>query len=101
MEPEPKRPLHAGIPGKLMKASEWLIASGGVGAAVAAATKSRTVSVISGLALMAGAACTRFGVLNAGLEAVKDPSTSIGPQKRRAEARRRAEGLSHSTVTSG
>lgn len=101
MEPEPKRPLHLGIPGKLMKASEWLIASGGVGAAVAAATKSRAVSVVSGVALMAGSACTRFGVLNAGLEAVKDPSTSIGPQKRRAEARRRAEGLSHSTVTSG
>ena len=87
MEPEPRRPLHEGLPGKLMKASEWLIASGGVGTAVAAATKSRTVSVVSGLALMAGSACTRFGVLNAGLEAVKDPATTIAPQKRRAEAR--------------
>lgn len=101
MEPEPKRPLHEGIPGKLMKASEALIAAGGVGSAVAALTKSRAVSVVSGLALMAGSACTRFGVLNAGLEAVKDPSTTIGPQKRRAEARRRAEGLRRSTVTSG
>lgn len=101
MEPEPKRPLHEGIPGKLMKASEALIAAGGVGSAVAALTKSRAVSVASGLALMAGSACTRFGVLNAGLEAVKDPSTTIGPQKRRAEARRRAEGLKRSTVTSG
>lgn len=101
MEPEPKRPLHEGIPGKLMKASEALITAGGVGAAVAALTKSRAVSVVSGLALMAGSACTRFGVLNAGLEAVKDPSTTIGPQKRRAEARRRAEGLKRSTVTSG
>ncbi|KHO29670.1 NrfD/PsrC family molybdoenzyme membrane anchor subunit [Corynebacterium minutissimum] len=101
MEPEPKRPLHEGIPGKLMKASEALIAAGGVGSAVAALTKSRAVAVVSGLALMAGSACTRFGVLNAGLEAVKDPSTTIGPQKRRAEARRRAEGLKRSTVTSG
>ena len=101
MEPEPKRPLHEGIPGKLMKASEALIAAGGVGSAVAALTKSRAVAVASGLALMAGSACTRFGVLNAGLEAVKDPSTTIGPQKRRAEARRRAEGLKRSTVTSG
>ncbi|MCQ9675736.1 NrfD/PsrC family molybdoenzyme membrane anchor subunit [Corynebacterium sp. BF-R-2] len=101
MEPEPKRPLHEGVPGKLMKASEALIATGGVGTVVAALTKSRAVSVVSGLALMAGSACTRFGVLNAGREAVKDPSTTIGPQKRRAEARRRAEGLGTSTVTSG
>lgn len=101
MEPEPKRTLHEGVPGKLMKASEALIATGGVGTVVAALTKSRAVSVVSGLALMAGSACTRFGVLNAGREAVKDPSTTIGPQKRRAEARRRAEGLGTSTVTSG
>ncbi|WP_339017421.1 NrfD/PsrC family molybdoenzyme membrane anchor subunit [Corynebacterium hesseae] len=101
MEPEPLRPLHEGTPGKLMKASEALIAAGGVGTAIASVTKSRAVSVVSGLALLAGSACTRFGVLNAGLEAVKDPSTSIGPQKRRAEARRQTEGLTHSTVTSG
>ncbi len=28
---------------------------------------------------MAGSACTRFGVLNAGIEAVKDPATTIEP----------------------
>ena len=98
MEPEPKRPLHQGVPGRLMRASEWLIAAGGVGTAVAAVTKSRAVSVASGLALMAGSACTRFGVLNAGREAVKDPATTIGPQKRRAQAR---ADLSTSVVTGG
>lgn len=98
MEPEPKRPLHQGVPGTLMRASEWLIAAGGVGTAVAAVTKSRAVSVASGLALMAGSACTRFGVLNAGREAVKDPATTIGPQKRRTQAR---ADLSTSVVTGG
>ena len=48
---------------------------------------------------MAGSACTRFGVLNAGLEAVKNPDTTIGPQKRRAEKRRREQGLDHDVVS--
>ncbi|EEI79623.1 NrfD/PsrC family molybdoenzyme membrane anchor subunit [Corynebacterium striatum] len=100
MEPETVAPLHKGKPGKLMKASEYLIAAGGVGTAVAAATKSRTLSVLSGLSLMAGSACTRFGVLNAGIEAVKDPATTIEPQKRRAARKRAQEGLAHSVVTS-
>lgn len=99
MQPETVAPLHRGIPGKLMKASEYLIAAGGVGTAVAAVTKSRAVSVAAGLALMAGSACTRFGILNGGREAVKDPSTTIGPQRRRAEARRRDQGLNGSVVT--
>nr|WP_282439998.1 NrfD/PsrC family molybdoenzyme membrane anchor subunit [Corynebacterium simulans] len=100
MEPETVAPLHNGTPGKLMKASEYLIAAGGIGTALAAATKSRTLSVLSGLSLMAGSACTRFGVLNAGIEAVKDPATTIEPQKRRAARKRAQEGLAHSVVTS-
>ncbi|MGV0381641.1 NrfD/PsrC family molybdoenzyme membrane anchor subunit [Corynebacterium segmentosum] len=101
MEPEPREELHHGTPGKLMRASEYLIAAGGVGSAVAAATKSRAVSVASGLALMAGSACTRFGVLNAGLEAVKNPATTMGPQKRRAERRRREQGLASDVLSGG
>lgn len=99
MEPEPRQALHEGKPGTLMKASEYLIAAGGVGSAVAAVTKSRAVSVAAGLSLLAGSACTRFGVLNAGLEAVKNPETTIGPQKRRAERRRRGQGLDHDVVS--
>ena len=60
---------------------------------------SRAVSVAAGLSLLAGSACTRFGVLNAGLEAVKNPETTIGPQKRRAEKRRREQGLDHDVVS--
>nr|WP_275437230.1 NrfD/PsrC family molybdoenzyme membrane anchor subunit [Corynebacterium simulans] len=100
MEPETVAPLHNGTPGKLMKASEYLIAAGGMGTALAAATKSRALSVVSGLSLMAGSACTRFGVLNGGIEAVKDPATTIAPQKRRAERARAQEGLRHSVITS-
>ena len=65
-----------------------LVAAGGIGTAVASLTKSRAVAAVSGIALAAGSLCTRFGVLNAGKEAVKDPSTTIGPQKRRAERKR-------------
>lgn len=99
MEPEPRETLHKGTPGKLMKASECFIAAGGVGTAISALTKSRWGAVASGLSLLAGSACTRFGVLNAGLEAVKDPITTIGPQKRRAAARRAEQGLDTSVVT--
>lgn len=99
MEPETVAPLHDGRPGKLMKASEYLVAAGGIGTALATATKSRAVSIVSGLALLAGSACTRFGVLNGGLAAVKDPGATIEPQKRRAAARRAAQGLSASVVT--
>ena len=88
MEPEERAPLERGTPGKLMQASEYLVAAGGIGTAVASLTKSRAVAAVSGIALAAGSLCTRFGVLNAGKEAVKDPSTTIGPQKRRAERKR-------------
>ncbi|APT93745.1 nitrite reductase [Corynebacterium phocae] len=101
MEPETARHLHHGTPGKLMKASEYLVAAGGVGTALACVTKSRKVSVLAGLALAAGSACTRFGVFEGGLASAKDPQAVIGPQKRRAEARRKAEGLDHDIVTVG
>lgn len=98
MEPEERAPLERGKPGKLIKASEALVAAGGVGTALASVTKSRAVAAVSGLALAAGSLCTRFGILNGGREAVKDPSTTIGPQKRRAERKRREHGLRDSVV---
>ena len=88
-----------GVWNTVMATAHHVIAAGGVGSALAAATKSRAVSVAAGLSLLAGSACTRFGVLNAGLEAVKNPETTIGPQKRRAERRRREQGLDHDVVS--
>lgn len=85
MDPTAAEPLHQGGPGKLLKASEALVIAGGIGAVLG--RKSRVLSALSGAALIAGSACTRFGILNAGIEAAKDPRYTVEPQKRRLAAR--------------
>ena len=40
---------------------------------------------------MAGSACTRFGVFEAGPESVHDPKYTVVPQRERLNARRAAE----------
>lgn len=96
MDPVAAEPLHHGAPGKMLKASKALAAIGGIGALFSG--KSRTVAVISGVALLAASALTRFGVLHAGLHSVEDPRYVIEPQKRRLEARRRA-GITDDSIT--
>ena len=51
----------------------------------ALAGRSRTVAVLSGAALLAGSACTRFGVFEAGQESAKDPKYTVVPQRERVE----------------
>lgn len=81
--------LHTGAPGKLMKASKALTAVGAVGAAVFGG-RSRVGAALSGVALMAGSVCTRFGVFEAGQESARDPKYTVVPQRERLD-RRRAE----------
>ena len=76
-------PLHQGKAGRLMKASRWLTIAGAAGALLA--RRSRTAAVLSGAALMAGSACTRFGVFEAGQESAKDPRYTVVPQRERVE----------------
>jgi hypothetical protein len=76
-------PLHEGRAGRLMRASKALTAAGAVGALVSG--RSRTLAALSGLALMAGSACTRFGVFEAGQESAKDPKYVVVPQRERLE----------------
>ncbi len=76
-------PLHAGRAGTLMKAAKVLTAAGAAGALLGG--RSRALSVLSGAALMAGSACTRFGVFEAGLESAKDPKYTVVPQRERLE----------------
>ena len=45
---------------------------------------------ISGLTLLAGSACTRFGVFEAGQESAKDPKYTVVPQRERLDRRRAA-----------
>ena len=82
--------LHAGTAGRLMTASKRLTAAGALGAALFGG-RSRIAAVISGLMLMAGSACTRFGVFEAGQESAKDPKYTVVPQRERLDRRRAAE----------
>jgi len=81
--------LHTGTAGRLMTASKILTAAGGLGAIVAG--RSRVLSAISGAALLAGSACTRFGIFEAGQESARDPKYTIVPQRERLERRKSAD----------
>ncbi len=78
--------LHTGTAGRLMKASKALTAAGAVGAALFGG-RSRIAAAFSGLMLMAGSACTRFGVFEAGQESAKDPKYTVMPQRERVDRR--------------
>jgi hypothetical protein len=41
---------------------------------------------VSGAALIAGAACTRFGIFQAGQASARDPKYTIVPQRERVDA---------------
>jgi formate-dependent nitrite reductase membrane component NrfD len=80
-------PLHDGRAGSLMRASKALTTVGAVGAALLA-RRSRVAAVGSGVALLVGSACTRFGVFEAGQESARDPKYTVVPQRERLDARR-------------
>jgi hypothetical protein len=75
-------PLHTGTPGKLMRAAEMLTIGGAVVGGLLG-RRSRTAAVVGGLASLAGSACTRFGIFNAGVESAKDPKYTVVPQRER------------------
>ena len=76
--------LHAGSAGRLMKAARVLTITGGVGAL--GARRSRIVAAVSGVALLAGSACTRFGIFEAGQASARDPKYTVVPQRERMVA---------------
>jgi len=51
----------------------------------------RVLSILGGLGLLTGSACTRFGIFEAGLESAKDPKYTVIPQRERLEANESAE----------
>lgn len=99
MDPVTAEPLHHGHPGTMLRWSERLAIAGGLGAL--ASGRNRVVAAVSGLALMAASALTRFGVFEAGLESARDPRYTIEPQKRRLAARRAAGVTDDSITTAG
>ena len=82
----PAETMHSGRAGRLMSVARWLTAAGGLGAAVMA-RRSRPVAIASGAALLAGSACTRFGVFEAGQASARDPKYTVVPQRERLSRR--------------
>lgn len=89
-------PLHHGEAGKLVTASKILTIGGAVGAVLFG--RNRIGAIAAGLALLAGSACTRFGVFDAGLHSAKDPKYTIVPQRERVR-RRHARGDGSTDIT--
>lgn len=92
-------PYRTGRPGQMLKWAERLVIVGGIGAALGG--KNRVIAGLSGATLLAASALTRFGVLEGGLESVKDPKYVIDPQKRRLEERRESGQVDDSITTVG
>lgn len=118
MHPVEVEPMDEGEPGEKLHRSEKLLIAGAVGAAAvevgarflsrklreSKSTKTRTilraVSAVSGVALAAASAYTRFGMLEAGIESTKDPRHVVEPQRARL-AERRARGIVDDSITTG
>jgi formate-dependent nitrite reductase membrane component NrfD len=77
--------LHEGKAGKRLKAAKALTAAGAIGAA-AGARRSRALAALSGAALLAGSALTRFGLFEAGMASARDPKYTVEPQRERLRA---------------
>jgi formate-dependent nitrite reductase membrane component NrfD len=77
-------PYREGRAGRLMRAGRLLAAGGGLLAVVAG--RGRTLTALSGLALTAGALCTRFSILAAGRASAADPKYTVVPQRERLNA---------------
>ncbi|WP_405463286.1 polysulfide reductase NrfD [Streptomyces jietaisiensis] len=74
-----------GRAGTLLKTAKALTVGGAVTAAVLG-RRSRVAAVAAGAALLAGSACTRFGVFAAGTASAEDPKYTVVPQRERLEA---------------
>jgi len=75
-------PYSQGRAGRLNTWARRLTVGGAVGAALVG-RRSRLASVVSGAALVAGSALTRFAVFHAGLQSAADPAYVVTPQRPR------------------
>jgi formate-dependent nitrite reductase membrane component NrfD len=76
---------HQGRAGQLLRAARLLTAAGAVGGTVFG-RRSRVAAAVSGAALLAGSACTRFGIFEAGRASARDPKYTVVPQRERLSA---------------
>jgi hypothetical protein len=80
-------PLHSGVAGRLRRISQLLNLAGVAGALGAAVTGRRALSSAAGAAFVAGSACTRFSIFEAGQASARDPKYTVVPQRERVTAR--------------
>jgi Polysulphide reductase, NrfD len=81
-------PYRTGNAGRLLRAGEILTAAGVAGALLGRGLLrgrpgGRAVSALSGAALLAGSALTRFGIFAGGVASTKDPRYTVVPQRER------------------
>lgn len=81
-------PYEQGQPGRFLKAAQVCNLAGAAAALVG--RRSRTVSVLGGLAAAAGSMLTRFGIYRAGPASARDPKYTVIPQRGRVDARSQA-----------
>ena len=77
-------PYRQGRAGRLHRWGRALTTGGAVIAATLA-RRSRMGAAASGVALVAGSACTRFSVFHAGVQSANDPKYTVVPQRERVE----------------
>lgn len=77
-------PYREGTAGRLHRWAR-LFTAGGAVAGATLARRSRLAAVASGLALVAGSACTRFSVFHAGVQSASDPKYTVVPQRARVD----------------
>ncbi|MFJ8157318.1 NrfD/PsrC family molybdoenzyme membrane anchor subunit [Streptomyces sp. NPDC094468] len=72
--------LHQGRAGALLRTARLLTAAGAA-AGLTLGHRSRPAAAFAGLALLAGSACTRFGIFAAGVASAEDPKYTVVPQR--------------------
>ncbi|MEV1319904.1 NrfD/PsrC family molybdoenzyme membrane anchor subunit [Micromonospora arborensis] len=83
-------PYRLGRPGRLLRVGRLLTVSGVAGALLG--RRSRLVGALSGAALLAASAVTRFGIFYGGVASARDPRYTVVPQRERVNARRTGGG---------
>jgi formate-dependent nitrite reductase membrane component NrfD len=83
-------PFATGRAGKYVKAAKILAGLGAAGTVASAfplpVRARRAVAAVSGVALVAGSACTRWGIFHAGVASAEDPKYTVIPQRERLES---------------